>query len=191
MFLNKKFRKVEKELNQDKTYVVGSDGDAIINVKADEKEQVFSSYNFESNEKLNDELSDFIYDKAKDVPVNKDIKIKIFTDFKADEKEVQDAIKNNYKKEYINLKSEMKRNYIFSAVMFVLGIVTLTLLLLMHSWFYNVYLEIILEIATWVFIWEAVDSFFLQRAQLKRKCLTMLKLYSAEINIVNLKTFSK
>lgn len=191
MFLNKKFRKVEKELNQDKIYVVGSDGDAIINVKADEKEQVFSSYNFESNEKLNDELSDFIYDKAKDVPVNKDIKIKIFTDFKADEKEVQDAIKNNYKKEYINLKSEMKRNYIFSAVMFVLGIVTLTLLLLMHSWFYNVYLEIILEIATWVFIWEAVDSFFLQRAQLKRKCLTMLKLYSAEINIVNLKTFSK
>lgn len=191
MFLNKKFRKVEKELNQDKIYVVGSDGDAIINVKADEKGQVFSSYNFESNEKLNDELSDFIYDKAKDVPANKDIKIKIFTDFKADEKEVQDAIKNNYKKEYINLKSEMKRNYIFSAVMFVLGIVTLTLLLLMHSWFYNVYLEIILEIATWVFIWEAVDSFFLQRAQLKRKCLTMLKLYSAEINIVNLKTFSK
>ena len=41
MFLNKKFRKVEKELNQDKIYVVGSDGDAIINVKADEKRASF------------------------------------------------------------------------------------------------------------------------------------------------------
>ena len=186
MFLNKKFRKVEKELNQDKIYVVGSDGDAIINVKADEKEQVFSSYNFESNEKLNDELSDFIYDKAKDVPANKDIKIKIFTDFKADEKEVQDAIKNNYKKEYINLKSEMKRNYIFSAVMFVLGIVTLTLLLLMHSWFYNVYLEIILEIATWVFIWEAVDKFFFERTEIREKRHQFARLYYSQVEVVPL-----
>ena len=57
----------------------------------------------------------------------------------------------------------------------------------MHNYFYNIYLEIIMEIATWVFIWEAVDAFFLRRLQLKRKRNILLKLYMAKIDVVNLK----
>lgn len=189
MIFRKKLRKADKEILKDKEYIEGSDDRAIISIKAEEDEQIFSTYNYDSNEKLNAELDEFIWDKARFVPMAKDIKIKLYTNTKTDEQEVVDAIKNNYKKEYIETKSELKRNAIFSLIMLMLGIVFMAFLLLMHVYFYNVYLEIIVEIATWVFIWESVDSFFLQRAALKRKRITLLKLYTAEMEIIKLKNF--
>lgn len=189
MIFRKNLRKADKEILQDKDYIEGSDDRAIISIKAEEDEQIFSTYNYDSNEKLNAELDEFIWDKARFVPMAKDIKIKLYTNTKTDEQEVVDAIKNNYKKEYIETKSELKRNAIFSLIMLLLGLAFMSFLLLMHVYFYNVYLEIIVEITTWVFIWESVDSFFLQRAALKRKRITLLKLYTAEMEIIKLKNF--
>ena len=189
MIFRKNLRKADKEILQDKEYIEGSDDRAIISIKAEEDEQIFSTYNYDSNEKLNAELDEFIWDKARFVPMAKDIKIKLYTNTKTDEQEVVDAIKNNYKKEYIETKSELKRNAIFSLIMLLLGLAFMSFLLLMHVYFYNVYLEIIVEITTWVFIWESVDSFFLQRAALKRKRITLLKLYTAEMEIIKLKNF--
>lgn len=186
MFFKKSLREADKQIKQDKDFIIDSEGDALISVKAPKKEQIFSSYNYDSNEKLNGELDEFIYDKAKFVPLPQDIKLKIYTEENIDEVEVKKAIKNNYKKQYIEIKNELKKNTLFSLVMFILGILSLSLLLLMHKFFYNVYFEIIIEIATWVFVWEAVDSFFLQKAELKRKRATFLKLYSSEIEIVKL-----
>ncbi len=189
MIFRKNLRKADREILQDKDYIEGSDDRAIISIKAEEDEQIFSTYNYDSNEKLNAELDEFIWDKARFVPISKDIKIKLYTNTKTDEQEVVDAIKNNYKKEYIETRNELKRNTIFSLIMLLLGLAFMSLLLLMHVYFYNVYLEIVVEIATWVFIWEAVDSFFLRRSELKRKRITLLKLYTAEMEIVKLKKF--
>lgn len=189
MIFRKNLRKADKEILQDKDYIEGSDDRAIISIKAEEDEQIFSPYNYDSNEKLNADLDEFIWDKARFVPIAKDIKIKLYTNTKTDEQEVIEAIKNNYKKEYIETRNELKRNAIFSLIMLLLGLAFMSLLLLMHVYFYNVYLEIVVEIATWVFIWESVDSFFLQRAELKRKRITLLKLYTAEMEIIKLKKF--
>lgn len=187
MFFRKKLRNVDKQIKQNRDFVVDSEGDAVINVKASQHSQIFSDYNFDSNEKLSSELGDFIWDKAKFVPPSKDIRIKLYTDADVEEVEVQTAIKNHFKKDYIEQKNEMVRNLIFSGIMLILGVIFLSFLLLMHKYFYNVYLEIIIEIATWVFIWEAVDSYFLRRASIRRKSVLLLKLYSSEIEVINLK----
>lgn len=191
MFFKKTLRNADKEIKQDNDFVVDSTGDAVINIKATKAEQIFSAYNYDSNEKLNDELGEFIKDKAKFVPINKDIRIKLYTEQTTDEKEVKKAIKNHFKKEYVEIKNEKKHNLIFSLAMFLIGLCSLAFQLLMHTFFYNVYVYIIVEIATWVFFWEAVDSYFLQRATLKRKSATLLKLYSAEIDVIKLKEISK
>jgi len=188
--LRKKFRDAEKEMAKN-DFVIDSDGQALINVKAIDSDNLFSQYNYESNEKLNPGLSEFVWDKAKFVPADKDIRIKIFTEVDADEQEIRDAIKNNYKKDYIEEKNKIKKNLVFSVVMLLLGMAFMSLLLLMHKVYYNVYVEILLEIATWVFLWEAVDSFFLQRAQIRRRKLILMKLYCADIQVIKLKDINK
>lgn len=179
MFLRKKFRELDEEISRQQITPTAEDN-FDINIKVDDNEQIFSAYDYDNNEKLKTELSDFIYDKAK-YAINQDIEIKIHSKNKLNESEVKDAIKNHYKKEYIETKKLMKQNLIFSVVMFGLGLLSLTFLLLMNAFFYNEYVYIISEIVTWVFVWEAVDSFFLERASLKRKRITFLKIYSADI----------
>lgn len=187
MFFRKKYRDADKKILQDKVYVDASDGDAIINVKVTDKEQIFSKYNYESDEKLNNDLGEFIYDKAKFVAPNKDIRIKVFSTQEIAQEEVESAIKNHYKKDYVESKNKMRRNLIFSIIMLAVGLLAFALLLVMHKFMYNIYLEIVLEIITWVFIWEAVDSYFLKRINLRHENLILLNLYMAEINVVNIK----
>ena len=187
MFLRKKYRDADKKILQDKVYVDASDGDAIINIKISDKEQIFSKYNYESDEKLNNDLGEFIYDKARFVSTNKDIRIKVFSTQEIGQEEVESAIKNHYKKNYIETKNEMRRNLIFSIIMLAVGLLAFAFLLVMHKVMYNIYLEIVLEIITWVFIWEAVDSYCLKRVNLRREAFIFLNLYMADIDVVNLK----
>ncbi|MBP3619074.1 MAG: hypothetical protein J6J24_00265 [Clostridia bacterium] len=187
MFSRRKLHQASKQIKEEKDFVVDSDGDAIISVKAADGENIFSSYNFDGNEKLKPELSEFIYDKAKFTRPNQDIRIKVYTNEEVKPEEVQKAIRNNFKKDYIELKNKSKRNLFFSAIMLIVGLLGMSLLLLMHKYFYNVYLEVVIEIATWVFIWEAIDSFFLRRVSIRHNRLILLKLYSAEIDVINLK----
>ena len=68
--------------------------------------------------------------------------------------------------------------------MLILGILFLGLFILEEMFFHTPILSIILEIVSWVFIWEAVDSFFLERLSLKEKRLQMARIYDAEMEVV-------
>ncbi|MGN1201269.1 MAG: hypothetical protein ACI4R8_03330 [Candidatus Caccovivens sp.] len=181
MFLRKKYREIDNEISKNESH--NTHDELEINIKVDTNKEIFSEYDYDNNEKLKPELGEFIYDKAKFV-TNQDIKLKIYSQTNLNQKDVESAIKNHYKKEYLESKQMMRKNLVFSFAMLILGLIALTFLLIMHAFFYNEYLYIITEIATWVFIWEAVDSFFLERVSIKRKRITFLKLYSAKIEFI-------
>lgn len=156
----------------------------IINIKVDNKEQVISKFSYDENDKLNKELSDFILDKTKIMPLNKDFELNFYVNSPIEKQEIKSTIQNHFKEECIEIKHELKRTNIFSIVMLILGILSLTTLLLAHKFFDYYYFTTILEIASWVFIWESVDCFFLKRPKLKRHCIILQKLYSANINLI-------
>lgn len=191
MFFRKKLRKLEKQLKNDDGLMLDSNDNAVISINAPKQEQIFSEYDYDNGEDLNQELSDFVINKAKFVPTNKEIKLKLYTEKIADKGNIENAIKNNFKKKYIETQNEIKKNTLFAFAMFIVGLFSLAILLLMHRFFYNVYTEVILEIVTWVFIWEAVDAFFLKRLSLKREATIYLKLYSAEIKVIKLEDIKK
>ena len=86
---------------------------------------------------------------------------------------------------YKEAKREIKRISFISLIMTLLGIIALTALLLINYFTDNLYITSIVEIAAWVFIWEAVDYFFLQRPTVKAKCILIQRIYLAEIEICN------
>lgn len=156
----------------------------IINVKVDNKEQVISKFSYDENDKLNKELSEFILDKTKTMPLNKDIKLNFYTSSPIEKQEIKSTLYNHFNGEYLEVKHELKRANIFSLIMLVLGVLSLSVLVLAHKFFDYFYFTTILEIASWVFVWECVDSFFLKRSHIRHQCLLMKKLYSAEIEVI-------
>lgn len=155
-----------------------------INVKVKHGEEIYSGYNYDRNEVLNPALSDFLVEKAESLHKRSKLRIKIFSDFPLEEHELISAIKNKFKGEFEPYERKLKQTAIFSLVVLILGILFLGIFVLEEMLFHNVVLSIILEIASWVFIWEAVDSFFLERMALKEKRRQMARLYDAEIEVV-------
>ena len=155
-----------------------------INVKVKHEEEIYSGYNYDRNEVMNPALSDFLVEKAESLHKRSKLRIKIFSDFSLEEHELFSAIKNKFKGEFESYERKLKQTAIFSLVVLILGILFLGIFVLEEMFFHNVVLSIILEIASWVFIWEAVDSFFLERMTLKEKWRQMARLYDAEIEVV-------
>ena len=155
-----------------------------INVKVKHEEEIYSGYNNDRNEVLNPALSDFLVENAESLHKRSKLRIKIFSDFPLEEHELFSAIKNKFKGEFESYERKLKQTAIFSLVVLILGILFLGIFVLEEMFFRNVVLSIILEIASWVFIWEAVDSFFLERIALKEKRRQMARLYDAEIEVV-------
>ena len=133
-----------------------------INVKVKHEEEIYSGYNNDRNEVLNPALSDFLVENAESLHKRSKLRIKIFSDFSLEEHELFSAIKNKFKGEFESYERKLKQTAIFSLVVLILGILFLGIFVLEEMFFRNVVLSIILEIASWVFIWEAVDSFFLE-----------------------------
>lgn len=181
--MDKKLKVARKQLSQKDSIVLNSLGDVAITVKVEEEEQIFSQFDYDTNEKLNDEFASYIRDKARSAPVKSDISIKIYTPLNLKQKEVEDAIHNKFKQDYLQNQADKKTNLWFSFAMFVIGLISLGLLFLSYSYFRNDYADAILEIVAWVFMWEAVDAFFLERAKLRKRQLTLLKLYVANVEV--------
>ena len=157
-----------------------------INIKAENKAAIFSDYNYDSNEVLNSNLEAFLVEKAKSIPPKSNLRVKIFTDDCVDENEVKVAYKNKFKGNFEELEQELRRNMLFALTMLILGVLFIGFLILEMHFLNNYILSTILEIAAWVFIWEAVDSFFLERSVIKRKRYQMARLYYAELEVVTL-----
>ena len=77
----------------------------------------------------------------------------------------------------------MKRVTTISAIMALFGLLTLAVLVLLNYFWDNFYVSTIIEIAAWVFVWEAVDYFFLQRPQIRARLLLIQRIYCAKTEI--------
>lgn len=157
-----------------------------INIKAESKAAIFSDYNYDSNEVLNSNLEEFLVEKVKNIPPKVNLRVKIFTDDCVDENEVKVAYKNKFKGDFEELEQELKRNMLFAFTMLILGVLFMGFLILEMYFLNNYILSTILEIAVWVFVWEAVDSFFLERSSIRRKRYQLARLYYADLEVVTL-----
>lgn len=182
MFGSKQKHEIDKLILSSVRDEKSANDPSVIDVKIYNREQLFSPYSY-SGDKLNSEFCEYIFGKAKDVPIKDKVKIKIHSEADIDVSEVQESIKNHCKAEYKESKKQIKRIILISTIMTLLGILALTALILINHFTDNIYVTSIIEIAAWVFIWEAVDFFFLQRPAIKGKCILIQRVYTAEIEI--------
>ena len=158
----------------------------IINIKVENKSQIISNYSYDENDKLNKELSEFIIAKSKRTHLSKDIQLNFYSSEKVEKSEIQSTINNHFHEEYIESKNELKRLNIFVIIMFALGVLTFSILVALYNKnFSNFYFEMVLEIAAWVFIWEGVDAFFLERPKIQGRTMQMKKLSLAEVDVID------
>lgn len=79
------------------------------------------------------------------------------------------AIKNYYDLKLTEVQREIKRKSLIASLFTVIGIIALTIMIILSSNNLGAIWTECIDIFAWVFLWEAVDQFFIERSSLLMK----------------------
>ena len=91
---------------------------------------------------------------------------------------------NSYRVKALESDRRLKRNAALALVMALLAAAILALYVCLELYSAGYVLLELIDITAWVFMWEAVDLFFLQRPVLKAEQIRAYRLFDAEISFV-------
>ncbi len=181
MFDNiKRLKKLNKEVNEVRDVDMSPENDCLLTVFLNSTEDALSPFCDENSPVINSDLADYLDNKAEQLPLDKDIHIKI--NGEADKDAVKKAIRNYYDNRLISAKREYKKNAFVSGLFTLFAVIILTVAVIIETCFSShlVLFEII-DIVGWVFMWEAADMFFLERGSLRIKQIRYLNFIKAKV----------
>lgn len=161
-----------------------------IDVALNDIHECYATFHEKNNENLNQEFLDFIYSTIK----NKNMKffdgvslnLEVENDPSEEEKEIfKRAYLNYFEEQKTSHKIKKKRYNWLSLSLLLVGVLILFIMGMLHFFSENTnqIIYTILEIASWVFIWEAVDVFFFRKIENNIQFALDIVLSTAEINI--------
>ena len=149
----------------------------MININLKKKEDFYSRY---SNQKLNSELTDFIYNECYGEDYKNNIVINIYTKLKISKNEKNDMMDTIRRTFGLKVQDELyyyEKAKFKKTILFLIGIV---LIVIYYLSFIEVLSEIIL-ILGWLAIWESVYSFLTDSSKDYIRIYRLRKLASSRI----------
>lgn len=136
---------------------------------------------------ISSDVATYLDNSIKNIPPKANVSLHIKSDVVAKEKENIhiESIRNYYRNEQKQLMRELFSNKIASIIMFIIGLVVISAMIVFSFTDFSEIWITILEIVGWVFVWEAVDKFFFERSKLKRDLLRTNQLINAEVSFKN------
>lgn len=160
------------------------EGRAVIRLGVSDRESVFSEYSTDDRLFLSEDFASHIENRANGLYKEKDLTIEVVRreGCEVSEGEIKSAVVNYYTDKLVHQSRRYGRNGMMTLVMLVVGLVFLAASLTLGG--FDLIAEMfvgVLDIAAWVFIWEAVDKFFFERNLLKIEFLLYKRLADARI----------
>ena len=183
-------KEIKREISSCKNeHLKDDEGRVLIDLRVINDESFLSPYSTEGHNIISEELSDFIEHSLAPVPSDKSIHFRIFSDVitKEEQKEYREAIHSHYGDKYRYTCIEKKK---LQKLAFIMSLVAISALAFMIGidivgMRTEIFTEIV-DIFAWVFMWEAVDIFFLKCSMLGLRQKRYLRLYDSVIEYLPL-----
>lgn len=157
-----------------------------LHVKVKNAEDLLSDYTYD-DDNINPDLSDYLIERAEHIfplPAKENFIINIHTeDTHIRLSEITRRIHRHFHDEYDLAKRKLKHNLQLSLILFLVGMLTMSLLFLADFFIGNFFLVTFLDVSTWVFIWGAVEIFLIDRHDIRHDCKILRRLAFAEVII--------
>lgn len=184
----KNIKKIEKSkiMKEVEKIDYDKDGRAIIDVGLKSADNFFSPYSYRTQEIMNPEVDNYINDCESCLPTDKDLSIDIYTEEPVSNEvksRIKKTVKRHHATEVIAIKQQLKRNLILGISFSVIGL----MILLFEAVLYNLarvfYLNTVIGIVGWLFLWDGLEIIFYNRQELKRKLLQSYRLMNAKVHV--------
>lgn len=159
------------------------EGRAIIELTVLRDEDFLSDFSDGTRPVISGEVAQFLEESAMRFLPKESVCLKIYSDCidKEEERIYSEALKEYYVRHYRRNFSDLRRNALFAAVMAAVGLIGIAAALAITFWGRMPVLAEAVDIFAWVFLWEAVDLFFLQRSVLRAERNRYLRFFEAKI----------
>ena len=182
----KELRKITKEIHGEKKLSYDAEGRVTVPVSVNDDTGFIAPFSSDGEVVISSDVADFLEHSVKHIKPGCDLHFVISGDT-VDEKEKREypaAIKNYYRYEFIECTRELKKNAILSIIMTALSaLVFILAIVLAEIGVRDVILNMI-DVVAWVFMWEAVDLFVLERAALRISRLRSLAMIKAKYTFI-------
>lgn len=155
-----------------------------ISVKLETLEDAYSRFSTSNNRALDDELSSTIINMSKSVDRKSEIQLNMHIEGGCDDNDkakLKKDIKNHFSREKNEIDVTIKRIVIIASLLFVFGAGLIAMLATISMGFV---LYTIVEICSWVFLWECVDLICFQISINRLKLKNYNRLIKMEINFI-------
>ena len=133
---------------------------SIIELRVENKSELYSKFSTDNNKVVNEEVISYIENSARKLPNKENLQINIESGTKLI-KDEQDEFKEAFQKYYKNKNVENSKHtnffYLLSIVFLLVGMACIVGLNFLKNSNVSYVAETILEVVSWVFIWEFVD----------------------------------
>ena len=144
---------------------------------------IYDEYSTDSE--LNPTIFEFVDKVFRLVKKKADLEIDITfpSAMKDEEKDkIEKLFKSHYAINIVKSNEEIKRHNIVSIILLFVGIIVYGAYGLLEYFKMDFIFQGVIEIASWVFIWEAVDMFFLSNFGSRLERMKNIKIFNAKIN---------
>lgn len=175
----------KSRLAEDEFYEIDANDRGVIDVGAENYDDVFSYYDLDGENVLDMEFDDFLEAKADAIPMKTELALHFHVKDATEEKrdEIDRTIKNHYKRQLRALNRKLHRNTMFTLYMLLLAVISFGIYIPLVIFDLNFAVVEIFDIIAWVFVWEAVDNHFLSRRNIQLQRLKKYRLIRADIEV--------
>ncbi len=158
-----KIKKQFLSLNRD------SNGRAIINLHVNDDSNFLSPYSEEDKPIINEEVASFLENSAQAIPHNESLTLRINSNCIDQQEQTlyKKAIKNYYSNHLVSVNRELGKSFCIATILAILGVVILTIAQIVGYYLGSIIWAEVIDIAAWVFLWEAVDIFVFRTRNLQ------------------------
>lgn len=149
---------------------------------------VVSPYSEPEKPVISGELADYLENIASNYLPAQPIAITFYSDCVDDKEQAtfDKAVRNYFSFKAAEMRREIAQNTIMSLIFTIIGVVSLTVMFILSAHGLGEVLTECLDIFAWVFLWEAVDQFFIERKALVRKCRRFDNFVNSDISFEKL-----
>lgn len=175
----KALKELKKNLDaerSDKKYERDGEGRVVVNMTVRDDSGFLSVYSQSDIPVIDGTVADFIENRTSAILPREPLTLRIYSD-SVDENEIpvyQRAIRSYYKEKYYSSEREYRRNVVAAVMLALAGILALSLMIFLEKRIESAIWFEVIDIVAWVFLWEAVDLYFLENRMLKYRRLRYL-----------------
>lgn len=162
------------------------DGSVQITIGLKEASDFYSPYSYLTYEFMNPEVRNYIEMYESNIPIDKQVTIDIYTETpttQEDKKRIRRTVKRHYAEEIIPTEKKYKRQTIKSIIFSLIGLALLLIEAVVYSVFVNMYLDTIIAVVGWLFLWDGFEILLYDHSDVKRQLIRQYRLLNAKVHV--------